>query len=161
MEMPRLTAEAVPKSPSTFLQCQLCQETFTDICKVHIWQECDEKDVPEERFLVVCRDNPSCKKKIDDHPRAYHQKNWGVGNAGQFVLLCGDCSWRKEWSCTNPKLEANGGEGLTVHFQPAIVGNITVCTTKGRYKLPWVATRCEGLPEEHERYMAAPESKGQ
>lgn len=157
MALPRLTEEADPKAPITFLQCQLCQTVHTDICSIRIWQECDEQDKPEDRFLVACQKNPECQNKIDEHPRGYKQVEWGAGAAGRFVLLCGDCSYRKEWDCTHPKLVKNGGAGLTVHFSNMFGNTSTIiCTTKGCHRPPLQGVSCEGLPIDHPRYQAAP-----
>lgn len=131
--MERLTKTGFPVSTSTFCFCQICGKgAITDICHYTMWQEMDDKDVPEPgNFIVVCKD-PACNKVLDDHPRGYQEVPWSLGGPGAFMLTCGDCEYRQGFSCTNPGLTANGGSGLEVHFRNMIMDNAMICFNDGR-----------------------------
>jgi hypothetical protein len=117
-----------------------------------MWVECDDNDNPElTKVLIVCKDkNSPCNKKIGLHPRLYIEQPWGRGLPGQFMLLCGSCPYRKGFTCTHPKLKANGGEGLEakianhpyrIHF----CGPMGCRTEHDLFPTPMV--ECEGNPD--------------
>jgi len=142
MTMPRLTDEALPLD--TFHRCQLCGvEHPEDICKFRMWVECDEDDQPEDITLITCK--PCVESKINPHPRLYIEVPWGRGGPGKFMLVCGDCPWRKSNQCSHPDLKANGGEGLEVRFSP-LGFKARVCFTDGTSMLwpPQPAVGCAG-----------------
>ena len=49
-------------------QCCKCG-TPGDASQLITWQECDDSDQPERRYVVLCR--PCGDKVIDRHPRLY------------------------------------------------------------------------------------------
>lgn len=145
----RLTETA--KHPlDTFNRCQLCGYASNDICEFRMWYECDDDDQPEkDKVLIACR---KCEPTITDHPRAYWQLEWGRGEPGHFILLCGPCPWRKGVDCSHPHLKKNGGEGLEVKVSHPL-GHVMVCVcgedgeSDGLHCEPSFApfTECEGL----------------
>jgi hypothetical protein len=142
--MPRLT-ENVAHPLSTFKRCQLCGfEGHRDICEFRMWVECDEQDKPEPgNVLVVCR-GEACRKAISDHPRLYIEVPWGEGLPGHFMLLCGDCAFRKGVGCTHPDLKSNGGAGLKVSIGGPF-SNVRVCFSDGTSSTgPHPAVECIG-----------------
>lgn len=132
-----------------FLKCQFCGEENQDICHFIMWQTCDEKDVPiQDRMFITCKGD-ECQKKINNDPRLFIEVPWGAGGPGKFMLLCGNCEHRKEFSCSHPNLKANGGAGLLVKFTPTILSSISIHFTDGscsRGGHP-PATFCEGNPD--------------
>lgn len=134
----------------TFHQCQLCGFASDDICEFHLWQECDEQDHLEPgNVLMVCRKG-SCRKIINDHPRLYQQVEWGAGDPGHFIFTCEACSFRENGNCKHPDLKANGGSGLTVHFDSPFGRSTTVCTTDAQgdnhcQQIPMQAKSCDGF----------------
>lgn len=131
----------------TFKRCQLCGHTSRDICEFRMWMECDDTDQPDlENIFILCT-RKECTKIVDDHPRLYIQVPWSRGGPGKFMLLCGDCKFRKDKTCTHPDLKVNGGEGLEVKFSSPFGGDVIVCfsdgtSAKSEGMLP--ATKCKG-----------------
>ena len=128
--------------------CQLCGFLSDDICSFRMWYECDDNDRPEkDKVIVACR---GCERVIQDHPRLYQQIEWGMGDAGHFILVCENCQWRKGIDCANPKLKKNGGDGLKLEMSRPL-GDIMIhfhtenggltCGTGGFTPF----TDCEGL----------------
>jgi hypothetical protein len=166
--MERLTETApftIP--PDTFCRCQLCGYEKNDICEFRFWRECDENDKPEPyRILITCRKS-TCYETIGAHPRLYRELQWSTGQPGHFSLICGECPHREGTRCIHPKLHANGGEGLTVYRDNSLA--FTVCYHNEADPSGGLScahhggpmTACEGLPEDHYRYRAAPAEKQQ
>lgn len=115
----------------TFKRCQLCAYESDDICEFWQWIECNDTDEPTDKILITCR-RSRCMKEISDHPRLYIQMEWGKGKPGQFMLLCGDCKFRNDSSCTHPDLKSNGGQGLEIRFQSVMP--FIACTKDGMIK---------------------------
>jgi len=130
-----------------FNRCQLCGYESSDICEFRMYQECDENDKPEPyNVLIVCRQN-SCRKAIENSPTLYMEVPWGKGAPGHFMLLCGNCPFRKNTECSHPDLKLNGGNGLEVkmHNSPMV----HVCFSNGSYSndiYPSPMTWCAGNP---------------
>lgn len=142
------------KAPETFQGCQLCGHklAYDDICAYRMWQRCDNKDNPVEDYLITCN-NDACFKRIDDDPLLFIEVPWSRGGPGRFMLLCGDCPNRKDWSCLHPNLKSNGGEGLLVNFAQTFLTGIRICMSNGksvRGQLP-PANRCEGHPDKDKK----------
>ena len=170
MTMPRLT-ESVSHPLTTFNRCQLCGFSDDDIVYFRMWYECDEHDHVEQpvRVLVACDPEKSktkghpCWKAIEDHPRLYWEVEWGLGEPGHFMLLCGDCQHRKGAACTHPDLKTNGGEGLMVQFHGplALIGYHDESEPGDALRCrQWTgpAVACAGLPEEDSRHYREPET---
>lgn len=98
---------------NAFKCCQFCGHSSDDICEFRMWQRCDSNE-------IACRGD-ACRKIIDDDPLLFIEVPWSQGGPGRFMLICGDCPHRSEYSCKHPDLKTNGGEGLLVHFTPTPV----------------------------------------
>ena len=134
--MERLTESLKPLPNNTFCFCQICGCNGTDICEFRMWAECDELDVPEEQNVFITCKSDECLKIVDSHQRLYVQVPWGRGGiskliVGQFMLTCGDCKWRKGFSCRNNKQKTVGGEGLEVKIADL---PMFFCISKGKNK---------------------------
>jgi hypothetical protein len=68
--------------PQDFLTCWICGKRHDDICELDMWQECDDQDKPEKKYIIACRrmkkekKKESCEKVITDHERLYVQVSW-------------------------------------------------------------------------------------
>ena len=115
-----------------------------------LWREHDEQDKPIQGLdgLVVVCDSKACQKIIEEHPRLYARDS--LGAPGHFPELCGDCRYRKGWSCTHPDLKANGGQGLSVQLGGL---RAIICRSGhgGCSTPPRTALKCAG----HERNVPA------
>lgn len=144
--IPRLTDEAL--HPDSFHTCQLCGTTYEDICELRMWEECGDSDEIEPGNYLIVGDK-CCRQKIYDHSRMYREEAWGKGRPGAFILLCGDCPWRKGFTCSHSNLKSNGGEGLLVTgFNPLPVMHINYGFNDPRTGFVdfTVANGCEGHP---------------
>jgi len=162
MAVPRLTDE-IKYAPHPWNKCQLCGHTSNDICTFRMWQECDEQDKPEPgNVFIVCRgdnDDSPCQKKIDDHPRCYQQVPWGMGEPGQFMLLCGDCPNRAYFTCGHAHMKKNGGEGILVELSNPFGASVrmhgmnpeTGELERVHFAMPTPAVACEGHPTKKPR----------
>ena len=128
-----------------FKRCQLCSHTSDDICAFRMWYECDENDKTDPNNVIVTCRQKACMKTINDAPRLYIEVPWGFGGAGKFMLLCGDCKYRNEFSCKHPNLTANGGKGLEVKLAKTL--DVRVCFhdgTSATNLFPQPAVECAG-----------------
>jgi len=76
-----------------------------------LWQECDENDKPELRYLWLCID---CSNKlIEPHPRLYERLHSFTPVIGA-MSMCTDCVHRKGLSCAHPEARINGGPGIEI-----------------------------------------------
>jgi hypothetical protein len=135
--MTRLTNSAL--ALVDFQHCQLCGRERETVL-LTLWQQCDDHDKPEDRFLLTCRDG-ACEKRINDHPRLYIEVSVQDGAPGRWRLICDDCDHRQGFRCLHPDLRANGGPGLTVkHSGPTGY----VCGTGGCRRVGPTAFQCVG-----------------
>lgn len=151
--MDRLTDHALP--PDTFLRCQLCGKLHSDICELIMWQECDEDDQPEDKWIILCGKG-KCYKRLQDHDRLYMQASWSAAGTGKFMLICGNCDHREGWDCKHPNLTTNGGEGLEVLMSRPL-GTGWLCGEGGCQRIEDLlhpATKCEGNPDAQEKRFA-------
>ena len=137
--MPRLTEDA-GVALERLDRCQLCGRQDDDVVTFVLWQECDVRDKPENRWLVTCRDGP-CNQRVVDHPRLYVQQGWLDGAPGRWVLLCNDCELRQAVRCLHPDLKDNGGSGLLVKCEAR---SGFICGKGGCHKMQPVAWECTG-----------------
>lgn len=127
--MERLT-DTVLIPLTTFKRCQICGFVSDDICEFRMLVECDDLDHPEEnKILIRCRSN-ECVEVVAKHERLYIEVPWGQGSPGIFMLLCGDCHYRKETKCLHPSLKANGGSGLELKRSNTV--SVRICYVDGR-----------------------------
>jgi hypothetical protein len=99
----RLTNLAGPKHPH---QCQACGGEGR-----LRWQECDHRDQPELRLVVLCQ---ACSDKlVEPHPRLYNLIHQNAPWPG-CMDLCLNCAYREGISCQHPQAKANGGEGVSI-----------------------------------------------
>jgi hypothetical protein len=117
-----------------------------------MWQECDDQDKPEKKYIIACRrmkkekKKESCEKVITDHDRLYVQVPWAGDQPGILMLQCENCTKRREFNCTDPRTKKNGGEGLLITGSKPF-GDAIMCTGKGCIQLPPVFNKCEGFEE--------------
>jgi hypothetical protein len=129
-------------NPATFTRCWICGKDGNDICGFRMWQECDEKDEPEEStFIIACR-SKACDRIIDAHPRLYIEVPWAGNAPGQFMLACSDCEKRQGFKCTDPRAKTNGGDGLSCRIVHPLTG--IICTEHGCHPFLPVIYECEG-----------------
>ena len=148
--MDKLTDHA--QHPDTFLRCQLCGKLHPHICELDMWQECDEDDELEDKWIILCREG-DCHKRLQDHDRLYHKVPWSMGGPGRFMLVCGNCDHRDEFDCKHPNLKANGGDGLEVMISRPL-GTGWICGGDGCKRIENLhgpANACEGNPGASER----------
>lgn len=105
MTWPRLSESLSFYEPGV---CCKCGEPYN--ADTHItWQECDDLDQPEHRYVELCRD---CADKIvERHPRLYIPLEANTPAPGA-VGICGDCRHRVKLRCGHPAALSNGGPGL-------------------------------------------------
>jgi len=138
--------------PQDFLTCWICGKRHDDICELDMWQECDDQDKPEKKYIIACRrmkkekKKESCEKVITDHDRLYVQVPWAGDQPGILMLQCENCTKRREFNCTDPRTKKNGGEGLLITGSKPF-GDAIMCTGKGCIQLPPVFNKCEGFEE--------------
>jgi len=103
MPFPRLTEDLTgPRSPH---ECASCGDLNPD----ELWQECDDQDKPELRFLLLCR---KCSKRlIKPHPRLYHDRQRSEPIPG-LMAICDNCIHRNFYACDQTK--AAGGPGVVI-----------------------------------------------
>jgi hypothetical protein len=73
-----------------------------------VFEECDDHDEPNGRFLVLCapgnhRGGCSEGPTIEDHPRLYVQRYYGSGDVCPGAMpQCNSCQFRKGPECQHP-----------------------------------------------------------
>lgn len=92
-----------PRAPRT---CQSCGDEG-----LRWWRECDEDDRPTGVLVILCE--PCEKKLVKPHPRLYISI-WTPAPWPGAMAICSDCQFRDGLRCTEPRLKANGGEGLPI-----------------------------------------------
>ena len=128
--------------PAAFTRCWVCGHDHGDICGFRMWQECNEKDEPEDStFIIACRDK-ACEQIIIDHSRLYIAVLWAGHAPGQFMLVCSDCEQRRGFKCADSRAKTNGGAGLSCTVTHPLTG--ILCTAHGCYPFPPVVRSCEG-----------------
>ncbi len=104
--MPRLSAE-VPLHDLS--ECNECGDLGSVRDPLAVWQECDEADVSEDIYLVLCR---RCSDRlIPDHPRLYHRMVRHQPAPGAMPI-CTNCRWHAGTLCQHPRSKARGGPGV-------------------------------------------------
>jgi hypothetical protein len=111
-----------------------------------VWQEHDEGDRPESRYVVLCRE--CADRVIERHPRLYRELAPNEPAAG-VMRLCGYCVHQDAGRCRSPRARANGGQGLRFPG-PDSTMHILYSTGRGR-RGQWLKTwsrepiECEGF----------------
>lgn len=136
---PRLTETA--QAAREWGRCSSCGSTHADA--LSLWQECDENDRPEERFLYLCH---GCSELlIESHPRLYSRLNRWYPAPGA-MRICVDCRHRDGLRCRSPKALFNGGTvGLAIDAQ--VSGQAFVDGTRNGRRTGWVETMFAGPPK--------------
>lgn len=137
---PRLTDRLLP---ADLVHCQLCGKSKP----LRVYEECDESDKREARFLVACT-GADCNRTIALHPRLYESVN---NRPGSITQLCASCAHRDGLACRHPSLKANGGPGLLITLASPFPAGVIVCVKGARgLTIPRLATACAGrqLPAE-------------
>lgn len=136
---PRLTTSLTgPDKPEV---CRCCGDV-----DAHLWQEHDDHDKPEPRYLWLCR---RCSDRIiEPHPRLYDEISPNAPAPGA-MRICADCKHRAAGGlCTMAK--ANGGLGITVSAFTGLSGFMDGRDKKGRRwgkrftSYPYPPTACTG-----------------
>lgn len=120
---PRLTETLT--GPIGHDRCRSCGDIADDL-----WQECDENDRPEARYLWLCR---KCSDSIiEPHVRLYNDVNVNAPAPGA-MRICTDCPHRSfAGICTCPSAKANGGPGILIQTHGAATGFIDGRDKNGR-----------------------------
>lgn len=135
----------VDKKPEKFETCWVCGKTYSDICELKMYVECDENDECEEGNCILICKSEECIRVLEEHPRLYMEIAWGGIAPGAFILLCSDCTFRDGFRCTHSDLKANGGEGLQVWSRNLFGAHVHVLYRDGRGGyIPPVVFKCDG-----------------
>lgn len=100
-----------PISPTTCFVCRekpLCGKPPQYQYALRVFEECDEDDQPNGRFIVLCK---QCSElhELDDHPRLYTERYHTSGDICPGAMpQCETCGFRKGLSCEHPKRWSHG-----------------------------------------------------
>jgi hypothetical protein len=103
---PRLT-ESLPHRSA--VACHRCGQVLPGKYDLHWWQEHDDRDRPEPRYVLLC--NPCADKIIEPHPRLYRRTERNEPCPG-VMLQCVCCKHLDGLRCRHPQMRANGGPGV-------------------------------------------------
>ena len=120
---PRLSETLTgPRDPG---KCQSCGVEWD----LTIWQECDERDKPEERFVVLCNE---CEEKlIEPHPRLYIE--WTDNKPWPGIMrICRPCIHRYGLDCRCALQKRLGGPGMKVQSCEPMRGHMSFRDKNGR-----------------------------
>ena len=121
---PRLSQTLPVKHPH---QCGQCGVKETGAAPLGLWQECDQNDKPEMRYVLLCE---GCSSSIiEPHVRLYFHLDRNAPAPGAMGI-CADCKFRDGLWCARAK--ANGGDGVTISAAPATRGFIDGRDSSGR-----------------------------
>ena len=121
--------------------CNLCGLPPGDPAEMQVFREHDEADRPirgDAALVFVARDHQKCQRAVKAHPRLYARE---TGGPGHFPQLCGPCAKRDGFECRDPRLRANGGDGLVVHLTGGLPPGTIICPPP---KIVRDAVGCEG-----------------
>ena len=117
VEMPRLSETL--ESLAWPRRCQACGAELTRPASrlrpstgrapATIWQEHDDADRPELRYIVLC--GACADRLIEPHPRLYRRLDRNEPAPG-VMRICEDCRHRQGGRCVSPRARAHGGPGL-------------------------------------------------
>ena len=127
MTDPRLT-ETLPGRSMT--ACNRCGYQLPGKHDLQVWQEHDDADRPEARYVLLCK--PCADKLIEPHPRLYRHvpMKWNEPCPG-IMAQCGDCLHRDGMRCRQPEMKVNGGPGVAFPA-PDTSGHFTMAGPNGR-----------------------------
>lgn len=108
-------------------KCANCGKADQRDVLLTLWQECDEKDNPEARYVLLCA--PCGAKLIEPHVRLYQGIDRNAPAPGAMVI-CSDCRFRDGLWCA--KAKCNGGDGVVITAAQALRGFIDGRDSKGR-----------------------------
>lgn len=121
---PRLSTSLPQLHPTKCAQCGCWdrEEILT------LWQECDEQDRPEARYVLLCE---KCGDRlIEPHVRLYQPIDRNAPAPGAMEI-CADCRFRDGLWCA--KAKCNGGEGVTITVSERFSGFIDGTDSRGRH----------------------------
>lgn len=138
---PRLSETLTgPRHPG---KCQSCGVPWD----LTVWQECDDHDQPEMRFVVLCNE---CEEKlVEPHPRLY--VDWPDNKPWPGIMrICEQCLERDGLECRSKRQRRLGGPGMKVQSCQPMRGHMSFHDKNGRrtgrwferYELP--PSGCEG-----------------
>lgn len=116
--MPRLSCEllfVLAEMASPLERCQACGLAHE---KMQVWMEHDERDLPDDTYVVLCA--PCADKLISPHPRFYSYVMENTPAPGAMPL-CGPCVHRVGSNCYHPDAKRNEGPGVTLTVRKAIL----------------------------------------
>jgi hypothetical protein len=106
---PRLTQTLDgPNAPGV---CRCCGGGGTEV-NLQLWQEHDENDRPEHRYLWLC--SPCSERIIEPHVRLY-SSICNNSPAPGAMPICDPCANRVGCQCACALAKANGGPGILIH----------------------------------------------
>lgn len=143
---PRLTETL--RGPRNYHACSSCGVRPTALVDLQLWQEHDDNDKPEMRFILLCK---RCEPMIKPHPRLYAQHHRWAPAPGASAI-CEGCRFRDGLSCTHPNLTATGGVGL-------MAGKHTVALvdgTRGGRRTGWREVFYSEPPKECRSFQPKP-----
>ena len=111
LTFPRLT-ETLPHRAAD--RCNRCGYGLPGPHNLQVWQEHDDGDRPELRYVLLCK--PCADKVIERHPRLYRLADRNEPCPG-VMGQCEECIHRDGLVCRCPEMKANGGPGVA--FLPA------------------------------------------
>ena len=97
-----------------------------------IFQECDEKDQREYRYVVLCE--RCAERLIAPHVRLYHRVSENAPAPGAMEI-CVDCKARVGLYCPNTKQA--GGEGVKITVSKPFVAFMDGYDKKTRRRIGW------------------------
>ncbi len=117
LTMPRLTESLQYRDRGA---CNRCGKAVEGL---QIWQEHDDHDRAESRYVVLCK---ACADRvIEPHARLYRHTGENEPCPG-VMAQCESCAHVAGLRCRHPQLRTNGGEGIAfappdswVHLQMA------------------------------------------
>ena len=119
---PRLSDELPFHDPRECHQCGVLKD-------LHVWQECDTADMPEEIYIVLCE---KCAAAIiDPHPRLYIclEENKPAPGA---MPICLNCVHRAGSICWHPLSRLRGGRGVKLDYPSPFSGFMDYSGKGGR-----------------------------
>ncbi len=146
---PRLTDTLPHPHPERCGHCD-CPGTERNL---ELWQEHDNKDRPEPKFIVLC--TPCSDQIIEPHVRLYRKVDNNSPAPGAMAL-CIACKHRVRYECRNWRAKHNGGDGLSLTTSKPMRGFADGTDKRGRRVgwrfcvYPTPPTRCTGFEQKTE-----------
>lgn len=126
------------------LKCGNCATTDPKDPPLRLWEECDEDDKPELRFVLLCK---RCSDiLVEKHERLYEPRDRNAPAPGAMEI-CVDCAFRLKLRCTRTKRA--GGPGVLITAPQPMRGFIDGSKYRGPfayYATPPTACSAKEVP---------------